>query len=133
MDERATAKLTGKSLKTIQHWAREGVRIYDEASLLEHSEMCDARSRGSSRNRIARRLDDAADRHPNLTSFFPVNIAPEAFVDLPAPVQTRRQAENADAAILDLQTASQERLFALKAVGHNGSVELAESVLWQSA
>ena len=39
MDERATAKLTkltGKSLKTIQHWAREGVRIYDETSLLEH-------------------------------------------------------------------------------------------------
>jgi len=64
MDERPTAKLTGKSLKTIQHWAREGVRIYDEASLLEHSEMCDARSRGSSRNRIARRLDDAADRQP---------------------------------------------------------------------
>ena len=85
MDERATAKLTGKSLKTIQHWAREGVRIYDETSLLEHSEMCDARSRGSSRNRIARRLDDAADRQPNLTSFFPVNIAPDAFVDLPAP------------------------------------------------
>ena len=65
----------------------------------------------------------------NLTSFFPVNIAPEAFVDLPAPVQTRRQAENADAAILDLQTAFQERLFALKAVGHNGSIEFAESDL----
>ena len=34
--------------ETIQHWAREGVRIYDETSLLERSEMCDARSRGSS-------------------------------------------------------------------------------------
>ena len=33
------------------------------------------------------------------------------------------------AAILDLQTAFQERLFALKAVGHDGSIELAESDL----
>ena len=47
----------------------------------------------------------------------------------PRPPVTRRQAENAYAAILDLQTAFQERLFALKAVGHNGSIELAESDL----
>ena len=46
----------------------------------------------------------------------------------PRPVP-RRQAENAYAAILDLQTAFQERLFALKAVSHNGSIELAESDL----
>ena len=46
----------------------------------------------------------------------------------PRPPVTRRQAE-IYAAILDLQTAFQERLFALKAVGHNGSIELAESDL----
>ena len=85
MDERPTAKLTGKSLKTIQHWAREGVRIYDEASLLEHSEIA-TRAVVAVAGIVSRAdwmTQPTASR--NLTSFFPVNIAPDAFVDLPAP------------------------------------------------
>jgi hypothetical protein len=130
MTKQEAAVLVGKSIKTIERWEREGVRIYDETILLEHSAAQDARSRGKTRNRIAERIDAGVyaklDQRGSvdLASYFPTDLDDNAFVDLPAPFDQSDAAAAADS-LSAIKSAFERRLADLQTFGHQSSIDLA--------
>ncbi len=62
------ARLVGKSVKTIRRWKNDGVNVFDESALREHSDFMDLRARGSAA-KLAFDRPDAPTGTPKGVSF----------------------------------------------------------------